>query len=221
MHPAFQRLFERHVAGSFDRQWQLSDLVGEHDWQLDIDRGWIEFAGLGQWRVQVLGLASARTGTWLWAWAIHAIEVPPGLLKVTEGLRQIGQAKGIPEFTDFELPRGEQTGTRLALTASGLFKADAFYRAPYAGGALYVLLADPAFPRPQVDPAERIPAVLPHVLGRFPEVNHRQVLEGYLAYYGLGGEEDGPDVLIYNGAGAILRAQFDEHNRLAGFAPPM
>lgn len=220
MHPAWRKLFERHVAASFDKQWLLADLIGDHDWQLDIDRGRIEFGPLGPWRIQVLGLASARTKTWLWAWAIHAIEIPPGLLKVVEAVRRLGDMKGIGEFANFEQPAGEQTGTRLALTASGMFKADAFYRAPYSGGALYLLLADASFPRRQVDPAERIPAVLPHVLGRFPDANHRDVLDGYLAHYGLTPEADGLDVLALDGVGPILRAEFDEHNRLLSIEPP-
>ena len=131
-------MFELHVASSVDKQLQLSELIGDHDWQLDIDRGKINFGELGPWRIQVLGLASKRTGTWLWSWAIQTIEITPGLLKVVTALQRLGELKDVPEFVNFELPRGEQIGTRLAMTATGMFKADAFYRAPYSGGALYL-----------------------------------------------------------------------------------
>jgi hypothetical protein len=214
MSPGLQRLFELHVAGSVDKQLQLAELIGDHDWQLDIDRGKIQFDELGPWRIQVLGLASKRTGTWLWSWAIQTIEIPPGLLKVVTALQRLGELKEIPEFTSFELPRGEQIGTRLSLTAAGMFKADAFYRAPYAGGALYLLLADPIFPRHRVNPAVRIPTILPQVFERFRNLDHRQVLDGYLAYYGLTAVPEGPDVVIENGTEPILRAHFDERDQL-------
>jgi hypothetical protein len=207
-------LFELHVAGSVDKQLQLSELIGEHAWQLDIDRGKIQFGELGPWRIQVLGLASKRTGTWLWSWAIQTIEIPPGLLKVVTALQRLGELKQIVEFTDFELPRGEQIGTRLALTAAGMFKADAFYRAPYSGGALYLLLADPIYPRERVNPAVRIPTILPQVFERFRNLDHRQVLDGYLAFYGLTAVPEGPDVVIENGTGPILRAHFDDRDQL-------
>lgn len=214
MSPGLKRLFELHVAGSVDKQLQLAELIGDHDWQLDIDRGKINFGELGPWRIQVLGLASKRTGTWLWSWAIQTIEIPPGLLKVVTALQRLGDLKDVPEFVNFELPHGEQIGTRLALTTTGMFKADAFYRAPYSGGALYLLLADPIYPRQRVNPAVRIPTVLPQVFQRFKDLDHRQVLDGYLMYYGLTAVPEGSDVIIENGTEPILRAHFDEHDQL-------
>jgi hypothetical protein len=208
-------LFELHVASSVDKQLQLSELIGDHDWQLDIDRGKINFGELGPWRIQVLGLASKRTGTWLWSWAIQTIEIPPGLLKVVTALQRLGELKDVPEFVNFELPKGEQIGTRLAMTATGMFKADAFYRAPYSGGALYLLLADPIYPRERVNPTVRIPTVLPQVFQRFRNLDHRQVLDGYLAYYGLTAVPEGPDVVIESGTEPILRAYFDENDQLS------
>ena len=214
MSPGLKRLFELHVASSVDKQLQLSELIGDHDWQLDIDRGKINFGELGPWRIQVLGLASKRTGTWLWSWAIQTIEIPPGLLKVVTALQRLGELKDVPEFVNFELPKGEQIGTRLALTTTGMFKADAFYRAPYSGGALYLLLADPIYPRQRVNPAVRIPTVLPQVFQRFKDLDHRQVLDGYLMYYGLTAVPEGSDVIIESGTEPILRAHFDEHDQL-------
>jgi hypothetical protein len=95
-----------------------------------------------------------------------------------------------------------------------MFKADAFYRAPYSGGALYLLLADPIYPRQRVNPAVRIPTVLPQVFQRFKDLDHRQVLDGYLMYYGLTAVPEGADVIIENGTEPILRAHFDERDQL-------
>ena len=63
MHPALQRLFERHVASSFDKQMYLAELIGESAWSFDPIRGTITFGPQATWKVQVLGSVSARTDT--------------------------------------------------------------------------------------------------------------------------------------------------------------
>src|SRR4051812_4518593 len=184
MHPALQALFERHVAASFDKQLFLAELVGDRDWTLDLARGLLVFADGPTWNVQVLGLVSARDGSWVWGWAPNTGEVPPGLLKAAQGMRRLGALRDIPELITPRLPKGDSIGTRLAAVASGVFHANAFYRAPYEGGAAFLLVVDPEYPVNHTTPAVRIPTVIPQVLRRFP-VDHRRVLSGYVKDYGL------------------------------------
>jgi len=42
------------------------------------------------------------------------------------------------------------------------------------------------------------------------------VLDGYLAFYGLTAVPEGPDVVIENGTGPILRAHFDDRRPIPG-----
>jgi hypothetical protein len=218
MHPALQTLFERHVARSFDKQLVLADVIGSREWHFDLDRGTITFGGEFTWPVQVLGIVSEQTGTWLWAWAITATKVPPDVLKVAEAMRRLGQTKGIRELVGAEQPRGESTGTLMSMIASGVFRADAFYRAPYPGGAAFLLIADPAFPAPDERPTARIPNIFPQAVSRFGAkypINHRRALLGYLKDYGLESHAEGDDLIVRNGTGPTLRARF-EGDRLTG-----
>jgi len=157
MHPALQALFERHVASSFDKQLFLARLIGDLRWEFDLDAGTITFGDRYTWPIQVLGIVSEATGTWLWAWAITATPVPPLVLKVAEAVRRLGASKGIPELIEAELPGGDATGTMLSMVASGVFRANAFYRASYPGAAAYLLIASPDFPANSEPPAARVP----------------------------------------------------------------
>jgi hypothetical protein len=39
----FIDLFEEYAASSLDKQWTLGDMLGDHDWQLDLEAGTITF----------------------------------------------------------------------------------------------------------------------------------------------------------------------------------
>src|SRR3954471_16804331 len=98
MHPALQRLFERHVASSFDKQMHLAELIGESPWSFDPIRGTLSFGPTTAWKVQVLGSVSARTGLWRWSWADKPGRTPQGLLKVSNAVRRLGDRLQIPEL---------------------------------------------------------------------------------------------------------------------------
>jgi len=215
MHPALAALFERHVAGSFDKQLFLAELIGDGAWQFDLPRGLLQFGDRPAWRAQVLGTVSQRTGNWRWGWADDPGVVPPDLVKVATAFHRLGEARQVPELLNAELPRGEWIGTRLALTASGVFNARAFYRAPYEGGAAFLLVAGPTFPPNDVFPPARILSVFPQAVARFP-VNARRALAGYAHYYGLAADPDEADVVVRQGGKAVLRATFDAQDRLTG-----
>jgi hypothetical protein len=219
MHPALQKLFERHVASSFDKQMFLAEVIGEAGWSFDPLRGTISFGQQMTWRVQVLGSVSARTGLWRWSWADNKGRTPQALLKVARSMRRLGEQLQIPELLHPLVARGEATGTVMAMTASGVFNAQAFYRAPFPRGAVYMLIGDFKFPENRATPAVRIPTVLPHVLSRYTPLDHRQALMGYLEYYGLKGDPQGRDLVVRNGTGPLLRAQFDEQDRLTALNP--
>lgn len=218
MHPALQALFERHVAASFDKQLFLAELVGNKDWTLDLARGLLVFADGPTWHVQILGLVSARDGSWVWGWSPDVGAVAPGLVKAAQGMRRLGALRDIPELITPRISNGEAIGTRLAAVASGVFHANAFYRAPYEGGSAFLLIIDPDYPHNDTTPAVRIPTVLPQVLRRFP-ADHRRVLMGYVKDYGLSGHPNGEGLLIEDETGPVLRARFGPEGELTGLEP--
>ncbi|MEE3919567.1 hypothetical protein V2I01_18075 [Micromonospora sp. BRA006-A] len=74
----------------------LADLLGERDWQLDVPDGIATFGTDLRYRVQLLGTESHLDGTWLWAWANEASNIPPSVLHLAGWLREYGHRQGSP-----------------------------------------------------------------------------------------------------------------------------
>ena len=141
-----------HAAPSFEKQLYFWDLVGQVNWQFDMDRGLLSF-GDHKWRIQILGTESDKS--WLWAWANDTSQVSPELLRAVTAVRIRGQLQNIPEFTEPEHSLDVVDGHTLAMIASGLCQANAYYRAPYDRGALFMLIQDDKFPRCEEPPLMR------------------------------------------------------------------
>src|SRR5262249_51656738 len=114
------------------------------------------------------------------------------------------------------LPADEIDGHYLARLGCGVCQAAAYYRGPYAGGAVFLLITDPGF-RPTVDePLGRILTVFPEAISRIAIRDHRAALEGYLRDYGFDARSrSAGDAIVVEEAGKrILTATFDEARRL-------
>jgi hypothetical protein len=214
MQSLLRPLLYRHAASSFDKQLYLANLVGEADWRFDLAAGLLSFGDRFHWRVQLLGTEAEETHTWLWAWANDASDIPPDLVRAAAALRILGRLQNIPEITEPEVPLGEVDGHTLALIASGLCQANAYYRAPYDGGALFLLIQDDIFPRCQEPPLARIASVFPQAIAAPDIANHRLALAGHLAHYGIDGRDEGDRVLVREAGQPVLTATFDEVDRL-------
>jgi hypothetical protein len=134
-------LANRYLAASFDKQLYLANLIGEADWHLDMAAGLLSFGDRHRWHVQLLGTEANESQTWLWAWANEASGIPTQLLGSALTLRMLGEAQGIPELAEAEVPLNEVNGHVLAMIGSGVCRADAYYRCPYEGGAAFASCA--------------------------------------------------------------------------------
>jgi hypothetical protein len=214
MHPIMDALFQKHVASSLDKQLHLQELVGEEPrWQLDMETGRISFGARYSFAIQALGTESALDGTWLWAWANEASDIPERLLESARALKRFGEEKQVPELTQPLLTVGELDGHKLSMIASGACRADAYYRGPYEGGAVFVLIQDTSFPAGDENTIWRIASTFTQVLANFP-VNHRKAFVEYLHYYGLKGKCDGLSITVQGPEGRVLKTEFDEAGRL-------
>lgn len=208
-------LASRYSAASFDRQLYLADIIDESDWHLDMAAGLLSFGGRHRWHIQVLGTELESAQTWLWAWANDASNIPPDLLRAAGAMRIQGRLYDIPEFTEPELPLSEVDGHTLAIIASGLCQANAYYRAPYEGGALFLLIRDDIYPRCQESPLARIATVFPQAIAALDIPNHRLALTGHLEYHGLGSTAMGHQIVAMENGQPLLTATFDERDRLS------
>ena len=207
--------YSHHAAASFDKQLHLAELVEGLDWHLDLATGILSFGDRYAWQVQLLGTESEETQTWLWAWANEASNIPPSLLQAALQLKALGEEQQIPELATPMFPLDGIDGHFLAMLASGVCQADAYYRCPYDGGAAFLLIQDENFPKNTEPPLQRIASVFPQAIASIEIANHRQALAGYLEHYGLVGETEGDTLVVKEDGEAVLTAAFDEQDRLA------
>lgn len=214
MHPECLTLHTRHVAASFDKQLHLADLVGKLDWRFGLNTGLLSFGDRFQWQAHLLGTEAHDSQTWLWAWANQASNIPPQLHGDALTLRLLGEHHQTPELAEPQLPLGKVNGHFFALLASGICEANAYFRAPYDGGAAFLLIKDHAFPKNTDSPLNRIVTVFPQAITAIEIEDHKLALAGYLAYYGLDGQAEGDALIVREGDEAILTATFDGQRRL-------
>lgn len=206
-------LLERHGAAALDKQWAVNRAVGEADWALDLEAGRISFGGRRHYPVQVLGTESAQSQTWRWAWAQPAGAVPPRLLTCAARLRALGHREQIAELTEPQLPLDRADGHRLALIASGLCAADGYYRGPYVGGAVFVLLQAPDLRAQPTPSAAHVARVLTQLIALY-SVNHRRAFTAYLEASGCSYQVSARGIAARTPRGEALRARFDHQDRL-------
>jgi hypothetical protein len=210
MSPALHEMFLTAAAAAFDRQAHLAALVGGLDWAIDVPAARLSFGDRHRWAVQFLGTEGHAAGTWRWAWAGPSALLKPGLA-VALALRDSG---GAPEFAAAELPLREADGHALATVAGTLCGANAYYRCPYDGGALFALVADTNFPECPDPPLRRVADVFPQALAALDLPDHRRAFMGHVCHRGLSAAADGDRVIVRAG-GESLTATFDDLHRLA------
>lgn len=207
----FTALFTDHLGLSLARQLAFWEFLGEHEWSLDLERGTADFGAGRVYPVQLLGNeVETGEGAWVWAWAHR--ELPDVVLTAAHRLRDYGENKGIAELTEPELPLTDLDGHSLATVASGLCRADAYYRGPYDGGAVFFLVHDTPLQGQPIS-AERIANVIMTALAEY-SVDHKRLTASLLRQEGFsftreegGGIATAPD-------GRALRVEFDADGEL-------
>ncbi|YCK38090.1 DUF6882 domain-containing protein [Actinomadura sp. ATCC 39365] len=211
MNPLTQHL-SRSVATSLARQFALMDLLGNRPWSVDTHAGLISFGDDLHFPLQFLGTESHTDQTWLWAWANAQSNLPPHLLRAADWLRDHGRQQGIPELTEPSLPLDRADGHLLALLSAGLTNR-CYYRGPYPGGAVFVLLENvPDEVFAPVRP-ERALSVLGQALSTY-ELDHRTLVESFLTQQGWQVESGPGFVGGRHPGGSGLRAELDSQGRI-------
>ncbi len=209
----FLRLFEEHAAAVVERELALGDLLGEHNWWLDLTAGTISFGDRLVCPVQVLGTEAESDQTWLWAWANSMSNIPAPLLRAAERLRALGEQEGIGELSDRMVSLDRANGHMLATVAAGVCGADAYYRCPYEGGAAFVLLEVPEL-RSRLDASpQHLINVFVQVASTFP-INHQRAFVLYVTHRGYDVEAQPMQVEARSPEGGLIQAQFDAAGRL-------
>ena len=123
-------------------------------------------------------------------------------------MRDYGTENVVSELTVPKLDLGRWDGHRLSLIAAGMLDAPGYYRGPYAGGALFVLLEEALVPEPLPRSVATFATGLPSFIAAFPDVDHRLAATGLASALGLVTDqsnvvtgEDGSATLEFDTAG--------------------
>jgi hypothetical protein len=207
-------LFTGHAVLAFDRQLLLAELVGELDWTYDLQRGLRCFGDRFQWQAEVLGTESVLTATWLWAWANEASNIPAEQQAASLKLRALGAERGIAALTAPVVSLEHEVRRAFGSIAVGEGLGKAYFRGPYEGGAVLLLIADQRLQFDVEEPLRRVLTVFPQAIAALEMADHREALRGYLQHHDLQAEEDGNVLLLRQPGQVVLQAEFDEHRRL-------
>ena len=206
------RHFERSALLSREKQDDLFRVLGEHTLGLDLDAGIARFNTI-EVPFQFLGTESDNSLTWLWAWADEQTEAPEPLLRSARDLKAWGAQQGVAEFTLPSVDLNRADGTMIALIASEICSATGYYRDPYEGGALFILLSGPAAGRRTDLDRSGIVSHLRDLISRY-DFDHRNALLSYLRARAIPHSEAGHTVNAELASGERLLAEFDRQGQL-------
>ncbi|QFG21831.1 DUF6882 domain-containing protein [Actinomadura sp. WMMB 499] len=215
---------------SLEHQVQLEEVVGDHNWNANLQEERFVFSGSRELvcsRVHLLGSAAPGPQSWLWAWANPA-GYPESLTAHSVRVRDFGRQHGIQQLADAEVPFGTLPGTPadpgfepVRVTGALLDAAKAVsgcwtsYHADVGGGTRAAFLIEhpefqlpaPAFPR--------VMRVLQQAVAEVPMSDARRAIHSYARWRGLGAAFT-PDhaKLTITGPDFTIGVEFDQYNRV-------
>ncbi|SKA44650.1 hypothetical protein SAMN04488128_106456 [Chitinophaga eiseniae] len=198
---------------ALDKQNDLSALIGNNNWNADLNEGVISFGDQLTFPIQILGTFSHSSETFLWGWANTQSNIPENLLQQAAQLKAYGEAHQLPLFTTSQFDGSVNDVHYIGLIASGMFDASAYYVADYGSGALLVTIQSDVIDKTRTDAPQRVLTVFPQLISLF-EMDHQQALSSYLNAKAFQVTTKDKELsATYNGSTIV--ATFDELSRLA------
>ncbi|PSL48010.1 hypothetical protein CLV51_102870 [Chitinophaga niastensis] len=207
-----QELIERYGGIGLDKQNDLSDVIGDNDWNVEVTKGEISFGDHLVFPMQIIGTLSHTSGTYLWAWANTQSGFPEHLLQQALQLKKYGEENQIDYLTNRTFNAEINDLHFLGMVASGMFRSSAYYVADYGQGALLVTIKSDLIDNIHTENHHRILTVFPQLISLF-EMNHQLALKHYLTARGYEITADS-DKLAATKNGNNITADFDELSRL-------
>jgi hypothetical protein len=217
---------------SFEHQLHLGDLLGQHQWQVDLGAPSFSVTGdhpLTCTAMHMLGSAATGPRSWLWSWA-NPSGFSPAASALAGWLRAFGEKHGIAEFTTAEQPFAELPGAPEDAAEAAWMLVDAAKAAcghwtaytGEAGGGTRVafLLEHPDFQLPPPS-GPRVMRVLQERLAAPVSItDHRLAVRGYAAGRGLDASWSERSVAL-SSPGLGLTIEFDDLGRISVMSGPM
>ena len=216
---SFANHFADHAASALARQMALGDVLGQRPWDIDMQKGTLRFGEDLVFPIQLLGSHAFEAGSWLWIWANTQSNIPPEHTEAALRIRQIGEAESIEEFTQPALQLDPVTDHMIAMTCGGLQGGRCYYRAPYTGGAVFVLLDNvpPEVTAPV--PVARAVTVLTECIAQFELKDHRRLVESFLKQQAFNVTAASPtDIAAERPGEGSVEISFDGLGRISNIA---
>lgn len=209
----FMRYFEEYALLALEKEDKLQRLAGEHYFELDQDAGMARFGRDLAFPCQILGTQSDNTLSWLWAWSEAQEDIPEGLIRSSLEMRAWGLREGVPEATDPYVDLDRADGRMLTMVSAEVCGASSFYRDPYDGGALFLLLSGSAIDGQPPLNGQRLAFHL-RSLSQEHEIDPRRALLAYFRARGITPAERGSAVSCRLASGEPFFMEFDEEGRM-------
>ncbi|WP_203928350.1 DUF6882 domain-containing protein [Virgisporangium ochraceum] len=211
---------------SLEHQVHLEEVLGEHNWQVELSKPEFSFTGATPrtcTRMHLLGSAAPGPRSWLWAWA-NPSGFHPEASRLSESLRDWGRRHDLALFAEPEVPFAELPGQpdepHLAATffieaAKTLTGVWTHYNAPAGGGTRGgFLIEHPDFELPEPEPA-RVMRILQQGLAEIPLTNHRRAFYSYAVRRGMSAVfSDDRETLTITGPRFTAHVAFDDLGRV-------
>ena len=135
---SFKVILSKYGALALDKQENLSELIGEREGDLDIEKGIISFGDISL-PIQVLGFFMQDSQKWSWAWDNEDI-FGKDLIKSANEIKSIGEEFEIAELISPIINANFNDCHTLAMVATAVLNMDAYYGVSEDGLDIFVCI---------------------------------------------------------------------------------
>lgn len=214
----FQALLAKHYITMWDKQMAFAAWLeeqGHPNWGFNMSTGKLTFGDVLALDIQLLGTESTASNSWLWAWANTMSNIPSTLLQAANTLRAYGESSHIKELMTASTHLDHlRHGHHFSLAACAVLGADAYYRGPYEGGALFMLIKDPNFPVTVTATPEHLVSTITRFASSLPVDNLRLYVVHYLEQCGMAVTHIDDVITGSTAGGSRVEVEFDRQGRL-------
>ena len=208
----YGKLLEQYGGVGLDKQHSLAEIIGDNNWNIDVDKGTISFGHDLEFPMQILGTYSHSSETWLWAWANEGSNLPSELLQQADALKKYGEENNLDFLTTDQFKAEATDSHAIGIIASGMFNSSAYYCGDFGDGIIAVTIDSEKIDSFEFNEQLRILSVFPNLISIFI-VDHQKALYNYLQAKGYSITKEENSIIAKKNE-EIISAEFDEMGRL-------
>lgn len=208
----YKNLLEQYGGLALEKQNSLFELIGESDWNVDLDTGLLTFSNGEEFPIQILGSYGYNAETWLWQWANDNSMNEGSVLSDAMKLKGYGEKNDIEQFVTAEFNCTTTEIHLLGIIASGMLGRSAYYCGDYGNGIALMTIQSDKIDKVEYNEVERITSTFTSLIS-VCEMNHRKAFSNYVQAKGYSLTQENNKIISSKGESKIT-ASFDELNRL-------